>query len=70
MGIGHERFENGGSVMGGIPVEVTQEAGVVPRCSRAAIGTPFYSPHTTRRKTVSVFYPTPTGGLISHLVVE
>jgi len=25
----------------GIPVEVTQEAGVVPRCRRAAIGTPF-----------------------------
>ena len=25
----------------GIPVEVTQEAGGVPRCRRAAIGTPF-----------------------------
>ena len=25
----------------GIPVEVTQEAGVVPRCRRATIGTPF-----------------------------
>ena len=25
----------------GIPVEVTQEAGVVPRCRRAAIRTPF-----------------------------
>ena len=34
----------------GIPVEVTQEVDVVPRCRRAAIGTPFQSPHTTRRK--------------------
>ena len=25
----------------GIPVEVIEEAGVVPRCRRAAIGTPF-----------------------------
>ena len=25
----------------GIPIEVTQEAGVVPRCRLAAIGTPF-----------------------------
>ena len=25
----------------GIPVEVTQEASLVPRCIRAAIGTPF-----------------------------
>ena len=24
-----------------IPVEITQEAGVVPRCRRTAIGTPF-----------------------------
>ena len=32
----------------GIPVEVTQEAGVVPRRRRAAIGTSFYSSHTTR----------------------
>ena len=24
-----------------VPVEVTQEAGVVPRCRRVAIGTPF-----------------------------
>jgi len=36
----------------GIPVEVTQEAGVVPRCRNAAIGTPFQSPHTTRKETV------------------
>ena len=25
----------------GIPVEITQQAGVVPRCRRVAIGTPF-----------------------------
>ena len=33
----HERFENGGSVWAGIPVEVTQEAGVVPGRKRAVI---------------------------------
>ena len=27
----------------GVPVEVTQETGVVPRCRCAAIGTPFLS---------------------------
>ena len=48
----------------GIPVEVTQEAGIVPSCRRAAIGTRFLSPHTTRRKTVGVFYSTPTGGMV------
>ena len=30
-------------------------------CRRAASGHPFLSPHTTRRDTVSVFYPPPTG---------
>ena len=29
------------SFWAGILVEVTQEAGLVPRCRRAAIGTPF-----------------------------
>ena len=38
VGIGHERCENGGSVS---EVEVTQKAGVVPRCIRAVIGTLF-----------------------------
>ena len=43
----------------GIPLEFTQEAGVVPchRCS--AIRTPFQSPHTTRREVVCVFYSPP-----------
>ena len=27
--------------LAGIPVEITQEAGVVPRLRRAAVGTPF-----------------------------
>ena len=40
----------------GVPVEVTQDAGVVPHCRCAVIGTPFLSPHTTRRATVGVFY--------------
>ena len=40
----------------GIPVEVIQQAGVVPRCRRAAIVTPLNSPHNTRRETVGVFY--------------
>ena len=41
VGIWHERFENGVAFWVGIPVKVTQEAGVVPRCRRAAIETPF-----------------------------
>ena len=45
-----------------IPVEATQEAGVVSHCKRAAIGTPFSSPQTTRRETVVVFFPPPKGG--------
>ena len=48
----------------GIPVEVTQETDVVPRRIRAAIGTPFYSAHTIRRKTVNVFYPLVIGDFI------
>ena len=44
----------------GIPVEVTQEAGVVPRCRCAVIEIPFQSPHTTRKETVDVFYRQPT----------
>ena len=46
----------------GIPVEVTQEDGVVLRCIRAAIWIPFYSPHATRRETVRPFYSPPTQG--------
>ena len=48
MGIGHERFENGGSVFGWHPavslawtVELALEAGVVPRRRRTATMTPF-----------------------------
>ena len=54
-------------------IEVTQEAGVVPRRRRAAIGTPpFQQHHATRRKTVDVFYPLPTEGrfLNGTLIVE
>ena len=36
---------------------------------RAAIGTPFKSPHTTRRETVGVFYPSPTVPNLNYLVV-
>ena len=42
-----------------IPVEVTQEAGIFPRCRRAAIRTLFQSPNTTCRETVGLFYPCP-----------
>ena len=38
----------------GIPVEFTEEAGVVLRFRHAAIVSPFQSPHTTRRATVCV----------------
>ena len=41
-----------------------QEAGVVPCRRRDAIGTPFKSPHTTRKETMGVFYPPSTGGNI------
>ena len=50
----------------GIPVEVTQEAGVIPRCRRAVVGTPFELPHTTHRETVGVFYTRPQGGMMQH----
>ena len=53
----------------GIPVEFTQEADVIPCRRRAAIGTPFKSPHTTRRETVGVFYPSPTVPNLNYLVV-
>ena len=43
VGIGHERFENGCSVLGRHPGRGKQEAGVVSHCRRAAIGTPSYS---------------------------
>ena len=46
----------------GIPVEVTQEAGVIPRCRRAVVGTPFELPHTTRRKTMGALYSPPIRG--------
>ena len=46
----------------GILVEATQEAGIVQRFRRAAIGTPFQSPNTARKETVGVFYPSPTVG--------
>ena len=68
--IGHERLENSDIVLGQYPglfsssvtsktshiLEVTQEAGVVPRRARVAIGTPFQSPHAIRRETVGIFY--------------
>ena len=38
-GIGHKRVE--AALWAGISVEITQEAGVDPRCRRAAIVTPF-----------------------------
>ena len=44
-----------------VPVEVTNEDGLVPRCRLAAIGT-YDTPHTTRRETVGVFYSLPTVG--------
>ena len=67
VGIRHERFENSIAFWAGTPVfsaktvKVTQETGVVPRRRRTANGTPFESPHTTRRETVDVFYPPSTG---------
>ena len=54
-GLGRRGLRMVAAFWAGIPVEVTQEAGVVPRRKRAAIGTPFQSPHTTRRETVGVF---------------
>ena len=53
----------------GIPVDFTQETGGVPCRRRAAIGTPFNSPLTTRRETVGVFYPSPTVPTFNYLVV-
>ena len=53
----------------GIPVKVTQEAGVVPRCRRAAIGTPLLPAHTTRREKVSEFYPPPTRRGVRGLII-
>ena len=42
----------------GIPVKVTQEAGVVPRCRRAAIRTVFQSPgHAGIRLAYSTLHP-------------
>ena len=73
MRIGHERFDNDGNVLGGtvfssLTVEVIQEAGVVPCCRRAAIGTPYLSHHSTRRETVGVFYQPPTGIVVNPVV--
>ena len=58
-------FKPGKPVSSAKTVEVTQESGVVPRYRSAAIRILFQSPHTTRRETVGVFYPTPTGGVQS-----
>ena len=62
VGNGHEIFENVDSLFGRHPtvssvntVEVTKKAGLVPRRRRAAIGTPFQSPHTIRKETMGVF---------------
>ena len=44
------------SFWAGIPVEVTQEAGVVTRLWTLAIGT---ESHTTRKDKVGVLYPNP-----------
>ena len=54
-GLGTRGLRMVAAFLAGIPVEVTQEAGVVPRCRRAAIGTPFQLPHTIRRDTVGAF---------------
>ena len=40
-GLGTRGLRMVAAFMAGIPVEVIQEADVVPRCRRAAIGTPF-----------------------------
>ena len=48
--------------MPSIPVKVTHKFRIVPRYRRAAIGTPSQASHMTRRETVGVFYPPPTGG--------
>ena len=39
-GLGTRGFRIVTAFWAGIPIEVTHEAGVVPRCKRAAIGTP------------------------------
>ena len=59
MGLGMRGLRMVAAFWPRIPVEVTQEAGVVPRCRRAVIGTPILSPHRTRRETMGVFYPRP-----------
>jgi len=43
-GLGTRGLRKVAAFWAGIPVEVKQEAGVVPRCRRAAIGTLFWSP--------------------------
>ena len=41
VGLGKRGFRLVAAFWAGIPVEVSQQTGVVPRCKRAAIGTPF-----------------------------
>ena len=62
-GLGYRGLRMVATFWAGIRVEVTQEARVVSRCRRAAIGTTFYLPHTTRRETVGVFYPAHRDGV-------
>ena len=62
-GLGTRGLRTVAAFWAGIPVEVIQEAGVVPRCIRATMETPFW-PYMTRRETVGVFYPLSIGGLV------
>ena len=58
-GMGYKRFENGDSVLAGILVEFTQEAGVVPRSRRAATGHrfSFLMRHAGKRWAYSINHP-------------
>ena len=59
MGIEHEIYENGCSVLGRRTRRVIKEAGVVPCCRRIAIEATFSA---TPYDMVGVFYPLPAGG--------
>ena len=61
-GLGKRRLRIVAAFWAGIPVEVRQESGIVPRGRRAAIGSPLQTPHTKRREMVGVCYPPSTGG--------
>ena len=41
LGLGTRGLRMVAAFWAGIPVEATQEAGVIPRCRRGAIATPF-----------------------------